>query len=276
MLNLLKSDMYKIFKRMSFYVCLILSLISAGYTVWTFEDTVKNMYKKQYGAYASMLGLDFDSMTAKDLGITAWSVFSQSVANAILLSAIFVTIFLTSEFGSGMCKNVILRGKGRISYYFSKMISSITVPIIYTIAICGVSFAIGAYRYQGAEWKEEYLKDYIIPLGWFALVTISWISIICMICFLCRSSGFSMAINLGLVTILPGAIILAIVYAAKAWFNVTNIDFAKYWIGSYSSVSMYAGDLPNDEMMTMIYTLCGWFFVPMIIGILSFKHREIK
>lgn len=276
MLGLLKSDMYKIFKRMSFYVCLVLSLLSAGYTVWTFEDSLRNMYKQQYGAYASMLGLDFDSMTAKDLGITAWSVFSQSVSTAILMSVIFITIFLSSEFGSGICKAIILRGKSRVAYYLSKLISSITVPLIYSIAMCGISFAIGAYRYQGAEWKEEYLNDYIIPLGWFALVTIAWVSIICMVCFLCRSSGFSMAVNLGLATIIPAAIILAITYAAKSWFNVTNIEFAKYWVGNYGNVHLSGSDMSNDDIMTLIYTLCGWFFVPLIIGFLSFKQREIK
>lgn len=280
MLNLLKSDMYKIFKRMSFYVCLILSLLSAAYTVWTFEDTVKNMYKQQYGAYASMLGLDFDSMTAKDLGITAWSVFSQSASTAILMSVIFITIFLSAEFESGMCKTVILRGKGRISYYFSKLISSATVLLIYALSMCGLSFVLGAYRYQGAEWKEEYLKDYIIPLGWFALVAITWVSILCMICFLCRSSGFSMAINLGLATIIPTAIIAAVAYIAMSWFNVPFKNsvtmIGKYWVGSYGNVHLSVAEMSNDDMMTFIYTLCGWFFVPLIIGLLSFKQREIK
>ena len=277
MLNLLRSDIYKIFKRMSFYICLLVSVVSAGYGAWTFEETVKNMYKQRFGGYASLYGLDFDSMTAKDLGITAWAVLNQSVPFALTMSAIFITIFLGAEFNSGMCKSVILRGKGKVSYYFSKLISLMIVPIIYTVVMCGVNFGVGAYKFQGVDWNNEYIDAYFIPLGWFMLVAFTWVSLLCMICFLCRSSGFSMAINLGLLTkVIPLAIIAFVTYVSKQWFNVIDVKYDEYWFGDYDALFLSGQGSSGDEMMKYVYTLCGWFFVPIIIGALCFKKREIK
>jgi len=286
MLSLLKSDIYKMFKRMSFYVCMFLAALSAGYSTWTYEQTLKAQMKYRYmqmmGGFGnpSEISAQIDSMSGKDLGITAWSVLTTNLSLVITLSAIFLTIFISAEFSSGMCKAVLIRGKHKISFYLSKLLSCSLVPIIYSLVVCGLNFGIGASRWQGYEWKPEYVDSYLIPLGWFLLVTIAWTSLLCCIAFICRGSGLSMAFNLGLVTLVPSAILLFLQYIAEHWFNKTDIPFSKYWIGSYDQIYTWGqgaeGKISQDVIPSLIWSLSCWFLIPTILGILYFNRREVK
>ena len=94
MLSLLRSDIYKMFKRISFYVCMFLAALSTGYSTWIHEQTIKAQIKQQYVQYAAFMNLDdiysqIDSMTGKDLGITAWSVLFNNLPIIITFAAIF-------------------------------------------------------------------------------------------------------------------------------------------------------------------------------------------
>jgi len=281
MFSLLKSDIYKMFKRMSFYVCMFLAALSAGYSTWIHENTVKEGIKQQYARFAAFMNLDdlyaqIDAMSGKDLGITAWSVLLNSLPTVITFAAIFFTIFISSEFSSGMCKAVIIRGKSKLSFYFSKLISGALIPIIYSIVVCGVNFGIGSYKWQGFEWKQEYVDNYLIPLGWFLLVSIAWQSLLCMTSFICQSSGFSMTVNLGLITLIPPAILMVLEYVSANWFNKKDIPFEQYWLGTYNTICSTGHPVPNDTLTPLIWTVSCWFVIPIIIGIICFRRREIK
>ena len=284
MLSLLKSDIYKIFKRMSFYVCMLLVALAAGYSTWTQEQTMKMQYKAQFSRYAAFMDVSemyakIDAMSGKEMGITAWSVLMNSLPSIVTFSGIFLTIFISSEFSSGMCKALLIRGKNRISFYLSKLISCSLVSIIYSLVVCALNFIIGASKWQGYEWKSEYLNDYIIPFGLFLLVAITWQALLCMTTFICRGSGMSMAVNLGLMTLIPPAILLGFNYIATTWFNKTDIPFSDYWVGSYNQVCLWGvqGEKFTSETINpLIWTLVCWFIVPTLMGILVFKRREIK
>lgn len=284
MLSLLKSDIYKIFKRMSFYVCMLLVALAAGYNTWTQEQTMKMQYKAQFSRYAAFMDVSemyakIDAMSGKELGITAWSVLMNSLPYVITFSGIFLTIFISSEFSSGMCKALLIRGKNRISVYISKLISCSLVSIIYSLVVCALNFGIGASKWQGYEWKNEYLNDYIIPFGWFLLVAITWQALLCMTTFICRGSGMSMAVNLGLITLIPPAILLGLKYIANSWFNKSDIPFSDYWLGNYDQICLWGiqGEkLTSETINPLIWTLVCWFIVPTLIGMLVFKRREIK
>ena len=287
MLSLLKSDIYKIFKRMSFYICMLLAALSSGYSTWVQEQTIKGQMKQRY---AHMMGgfmdpsemyASIDALSGKDLGLSAWSVSMNNLSSSVItFGAIFLTIFISAEFSSGMCKAVLIRGKNKISFYFSKLISCCLIPIMYSLIVCGINFGIGASKWQGYEWKPEYVDAYLIPFGWFLLVTVAWTSLLCFVAFICRGSGLSMAVNLGLITLVPPAILLGLQYIAEHWFNKADIPFSKYWIGSYNQIYAWGqgaeGKISQDAIAGLIWSLSCWFLIPTILGILYFNRREVK
>ena len=285
MLSLLKSDIYKMFKKMSFYVCMFFVALSAGYSTWTQEKTIKDQYR-MYASRMAMFGdpkemyEQIDAMSGKDLGISAWSVLPNGLGAIITFSALFLTMFVSSEFSSGMCKALLIRGKSRIAVYISKLMSCILIPITYSLVALGINFGIGASRWQGWEWKDEYLNTYLIPIGWFLLVAITWQSLLCMTTFIFRGSGSSMAVNLGLVTLIPPAILLGLHYIATNWFNKNDIPFSDYWLGSYNTVYLFGkqgnGAFSSDVITSIVWTLSCWFIVPIVIGLVTFNRREIK
>ena len=149
------------------------------------------------------------------------------------------------------------------------------IPIIYSIVACGVNFGIGSYRWQGVDWKQEYVDTYLIPFGWFLLVAIAWQSVLCMTSFICQSSGFAMAVNLGLITLIPPAILMVIGYISTNWFNKSDIQYSEYWIGTYNTICLY-GEIRNDLLTPLVWTISCWFIIPIIIGTICFSRREIK
>ena len=269
MIGMLKSEIYKLFTRRSFYVCGIILLALVAINVWTTEA----QFCLQYGIEG---GLDL-----KKFGFTGWDGIMRGLSLlstwGIVISSIFSSTFVCSEFSSGMVKNFAVRGKNKFIMYFSKLIACLFVPIIYALLSVLVSYAIGAFLWSPGEWKDAYINSLLIPFGFFVLIQVVFQSISVMVGYIIESSGWSSGINFGLaIRLLPDLIIAGIGFVLQNWFGLKNIYVGKYWLGSFFEI--YATRWPfEDEIISVLpWLLLAYLVIPSLIGSIVFSRREVK
>ena len=272
MIGMLRSEIYKLFKKKSFYICGLISMVLIGLTVWTYEWQVND----QLGAQYAQLGIPFDGIDLKRMGYTAWNaleIFAQG-SNIGLLCAIFSSIFVCSEFSSGAIKNLAIRGKNRFIMYFSKLIVCMLVPIIYVLFSALSAYLVGAYIWSAGEWKNQYVDSILIPIGLNTLVQVILQSVLVMIGYLLRSSGWAMALNFGIASgVVPALMMAGVNYISRNWFGITNVVLSKYWIGFYEGK---AWPLEDSIKSCIIWVFLAYLIIPSIIGSIVFWKREIK
>lgn len=263
MMKMMKSECYKLFTKKAFYICAIILLVIIGADVWTTEA----QFCMQYG---------FESFDLKQFGFTGWSaIIMKGMSTWILnMSSIFSSIFVCSEFSSGMIKNLSIRGKNKFVMYFSKLVTCLLVPVIYTILSVIVSYLIGAFLWSPGEWKPEYVDSILIPIGFFILVQLVFQSIFVMVGYVFESSGWTTGVNLGIATeILPGLLITGINFVLRDWFGLKEASAGKYWIGN---IFEYKWPFDNEIMSVLPWLIVVYLVIPALIGSIIFSRREVK
>lgn len=266
MLGMLKSEIYKLFKKKSFYICALVLMILAGIAVWTYESIT-----------ASRFGITESGFLKQWMGYTGWNGIQLGLGNVLLINSIFTSIFVCYEFSSGMNKNLAIRGKNKFVMYFSKMIVSMIVPVLYTLLAAVVSYAIGSHLWGAGKWEQSYINSIIIPLGLFVLVQMVYQSIFVMTGYLSKSSGWTTAINFAISSfLLPALAIKGINYILDTWFGVKE-SVAKYWLGDgFINIYEYKYPLEAEHAKIFPWVLIAYFVIPAIIGSVVFYKREVK
>lgn len=275
MLGMIKSEIYKLFNKKSFYICALVLMGLIGLSVLSYE-------KNYFGG----LGIsDTEGISLKQIGFTAWRAIRYGIGFEFItiMNSIFTSIFVCYEFSSGMNKNLVIRGKNKFIIYFSKMLVSMLVPVIYTLLSALTLYSISSHVWNAGNWEQSYVNSIVIPMGLFVLVQMAFQSIFVMFGYLFQSSVWVTATNFGLAFgIIPSLIIAGISYILKNWFgfeeSILNIvaNVGKYWLGSVSGVYSYGYPLNEETTKIFSWLVSSYFVIPAIIGSIVFWKREIK
>ncbi|MCI9612028.1 MAG: ABC transporter permease subunit [Eubacterium sp.] len=166
MCRLLNAELYKLRKSKSFYTCTILTvvLVIAMFAVFLTADNIQNG-KMENGTGGVVVSISQESPTEASASI--WDtiqlmdilrqIFSGDVV--ALFIGTFISIFVISEFSTGMLKNVVGKGCSRSSIYLSKLLVAMFASFliiaagICTALICGRIF-MGANAFTDHFWKN--------------------------------------------------------------------------------------------------------------------------
>ncbi len=256
--KLIKSDFYKILHTKYFYVCAVLSVLMSALLVHSYY-----MQVSQYGIYASLLNIN--SVSAIYQGIRGFEMFA----------VIAISLFIPGDFSHGTIKNIISSGVDRISIYFSKMIVSLTITLFYMLISIITSFTMGSIIWEVGEYTRDVYIDLLQSLSFYLLANIALISLYIMVGFLIRRSGITIAINLGVPAVV--AIVFAFVdYAVMTWLKIENFTCRDYLASSYVSKALNFSSLTNQEITTGLIVCGSYILISALIGIITFKRRDIK
>lgn len=151
MLRLFHAEIYKLRKGKSFYICAIITVafVLLMYGMLLLADNIQkgNLENGTGGVIVSANGSDpkevsgsiWDSIGVMDM---MQEVFSGDAIGCIL--AIFVCIFVISEFSSGMLKNIVGKGCPRSIIYLAKL--SAATLAAFCIALSGIAASLIAGR----------------------------------------------------------------------------------------------------------------------------------
>ncbi len=256
--KLIKSDFYKILHTKYFYVCAVLSVLMSALLVHSYY-----MQVSQYGIYASLLN------------INSVSAIYQGISGFTLFSTIAISLFIPGDFSHGTIKNIISSGVSRISIYFSKVIVSVTMTIFYMLLSCITSFVMGSIIWEVGEYTRDVYIDLLQSLSFYLLANIALISLYIMVGFLIRKSGITIAINLGVPTVVSVVLVFAD-YAIANWLKIENFTCRDYLASTYISKALSFSSLTNNEITTGLIVCGSYILISALIGIITFKRRDIK
>lgn len=256
MLNLLRSDFYKLFRLKSFYICGIIATILGAFDVWFLNHNVNS----ELGIDASVLGYN---------GIYA-SV--MCLGEVVLLLSIFIAMFIPSEFSYGTIKNIASRGISRFNIYVSKLIVCAFVTVVYSLTVGIVGFTTGSIMWGVGDFSGEIAFNMFKSIGLFLLAVFAMECINIMVGFLLRHTGGTVATVLAISTLVPTLILIA-EFFLKSKFD-KEIELSKYWVGQYYGMAKL--DVANDVLQTGIIVSLVYIFVSSAIGIYSFYKRDVK
>lgn len=268
MLGMLKSEIYKLFNKKSFYICALILMGLIGLSIWAYEKS----FLDKFGV-SGIEGISF-----KQMGFTAWDAMMNGIGFEFItvMNSIFTSIFVCYEFSSGMNKNLVIRGRNKFVIYFSKMLVSMLIPIIYTLLSAVTLYSITSHSWNAGNWEQSYINSIIIPMGLFVLVQVAFQSIFVMFGYLFCTSVWVTANNFGLAFgIIPSLIISGINYILKNWFGIQTNIF-KYWLGSISGVYSLSYPLKEETAKIFPWLIIAYFIIPAIIGSVVFFKREVK
>lgn len=134
MFNLLRMDMYQIFKGSLFRVFiafLVLYLLGMVFLSWLVETQVFQAQADQVVAEASEVAAQTDEPQRSQIRAVASLLLGSGIMS--LLVVFYIAVTLTNEFNSGYIRNVLTARVSRASYFFSKAISIIVISFVFTL-----------------------------------------------------------------------------------------------------------------------------------------------
>ena len=261
MFNLIASDFYKLFKRKSFYICAVIAVIMSCLGVVLLN------------AVLNMGGIE---VTPKEMGYNGIYAITAAMGESTLLVTILISMFVPSEFSFGTIKNIASKGISRVSIYLSKFIVCTFVCFIYTLLCAIASFIFGTIMWgTGDIWGQNVILDILRMFGLFLLVQIALQSIFIMIGFIVRQTGGTVAINLAITILVPGAIISFIDFACKSWLKIEDFSAAKYWLSDYLS-NFLSLNISQEVINRGLIVCCCYIVLSTAIGAYTFYKRDIK
>lgn len=212
----------------------------------------------------AMLAL-FDNMNRDSL------MASGSVASIQLFVMIIVCIFVGKDFSNGTMRLAISRGTNRVNAFFSKWTSMailVTAYSLFALVVCGILYSFKKGTFTGQDFGLL-LRCFSLEL----LVNLSTMSIFLMIAFLCRSSGSSLGVSIGLYIVLEIALS---VISTVTELSGGNTDWMMFMPLQQMSVAASSAHYSATELCAVI--IMPIFYIAASIGVAlsTFLKRDIK
>lgn len=260
MINILKVDLYKMFKAKSFYVIGIILAAFSALNAYAFAE----------------ISLDANEELLMLINSNFFVVFMQNVNSVVTYVTLFVVLFMVSEFSNGTIKNIATKGYLRESIYFSKLIVGAVSTLIY-VAVVALSiylpyiFVLRGHITNEFEVPKYFINSFFIML----LHLLAYISIGLMIASLVRKSGLSVVCLFAFTSLIP--FILDMLDKLLASNFETKFSLSKYFISGSLGYAISQADLsiPDKDIVRVILVPICFFVASVAIGVTVFKKRDI-
>ena len=274
--RLLKSDLYKLSKMKSIFICALI-LIVMGIGLIFLLDFSGTMVQT---AVDNGVSIELNGSEEQALQIftnqTAASLFPSSLGgDGVLFSIIVISIFVACEFGFGTIKNIASRGFSRTKIYLSKLIFSCGVAVFFSLLFCAAYTLTAAGLWGWGDAGPEFWKNAAGLLGLNLLLNCAYASLFTMISSLIRQTGGAIAINFCVMPFAPMLLEL-LQMAIEKLFHVTMAFQLSSYTLSANMNALTEGALQNDIVLRVLFVGIGFFVVTTIIGLYVFRKRDIK
>ncbi len=249
MRNLINFEFRKLFKSKSFYISLTICILLVLLGGLTIKMIVEN--------------LD----TTTDLP-SKYTMLQGSInsANITLISAIFVTIFVSEDETSGILKNIYAKGYLRESVYIAKYISSLVAVLIFTFSSMFLSYMFGKFI-----WPESTtcINNLFLDLVAQVLLIIAYQSLFFAISLKARKTATSIAFN-----IIGPICISMILSIGDGILNLNNFKLSSYSIDSLLA-SLEQTTVNNQTIITSIIIGIVYSLIFVSVGFILNRKKEV-
>lgn len=277
MFCLFHAETYKLKKSKSFYICAIVTaaFVLLMYSMLLIANNIQNG-RLENGTGGVIVSVGSETAACTDTSI--WDtihisdmmqeIFSGDALGCIL--AIFTSIFVISEFSSGMLKNIAGKGCSRRSIYLSKLAAIILASVL--IALTGMFTVLAGGRlFIGADAVTgSLLKTLPVYIGLQMLMITAMAAIFVLIGEITRN--LAGGISIGICTAAFPALFLNILDMQFAGSSITP---SLYWPMTRMSACPFQG-FSSDYVLETIFVAIFWTVLATSIGIWHFYKTDIK
>ena len=279
MLNMLHGEFYKLKKSRSFYIII---LIAMGLILLLYATLhmVDNIHEEEQSGNTRIVVKGEEEVVldeegnvvpiSQQVGIMGivQQMFDSHFTEFII--AIFISIFVTAEFGNGAIKNVVGKGYSRRTVFLSKLIAAVFVTIIMSLAIIMIIIVLGI-PFLGKKGLEMLVwKDLSIYIGIQMIFGISFTGIINLVGEFTRSLAASISINLGILMFST-----SITAGLDLLFHNLNWKPSQYWVLDFQSACPIT-NFDQTFIIRGIIVSVIWFLITTVIGVMHFKKADVK
>lgn len=256
MSKLLKTDLYILKRSKSFYWC-------AGLNIFLSVITVLLLW-----AAVRLLGnVDIsDPSLGINIGGAPMLEVIVSQGYCVLLSAIFASIFVASDFVNGTIKNIMSRGVSRIKFYLSKFIVCACVTAFFVISSLIVGALMGTLIWGFDPLGTADAWGIVSLVLSQTFLSICYTSLFVFMAFAIRSGGGT-AVNI--LIVLFGSLIFSFVT-----YFLKDVNLVYYWLeGALNNTASMS--VATDELFKSLGIGLAWGGLAFGGGLLMFLKRDI-
>ncbi len=250
--KLIKLEFRKLFSSISYYVCLVIILLTLLLTSFISKVSAEELNQLN---------------TFNAIKVTRTALDNSMLS---LVSGIFLAVFISQDESLGTIKNVISRGYSRIQIYFSKYIVSLISVLIYSLIVLIVGFLFGL-SVSGVGVIDS---GFFISIFGELLVIIGFHALFFMFSTIFNKNGFIITLNIATPLIIKLVLGLLDSFLLKKEVNL-GFQFGDYWLdglmSSFNAKTMNAIELSISIIMTLVYIILF-----LTIGLFIYKKKEVK
>lgn len=268
MLNLLRMDLYRIFRNKSFYICFgILAFVNilTFLILFVITNPVTRDFILQYGAELTSDAADIESTLANT---TILEVFRQGTVGGGFLSVttgILGALFICMDFESGFIKNIMAAHENKWDYILSKAAVTAVMNFLYLAGTFLITLLLNVL--SGGFFAYSLPVDVLFYLFSAWMVVNGFSALTLLICMVTRSKAAGVA---GAICLNSGLIVMIISTA----FSL----FGLQWIFDYS-LYMTLASLPSafqgDYCLRTIVTGAGFFVLYTVASQIVLAKKDI-
>ena len=210
MKNILKFEFHKLFRQKSFYVCSAIMVVFSVIGIMITKSLAENNPELITG--------NLSGLSALLSAITS--------ANFIMISGIFIALFVCTDHDNQTIKNIYSRGFSKTKVYISKLIVCLCAVIVMLAITLGVSYISGASTFGNELGNGNYLA---LILGQIPLV-IAYSTLVFAISSIFRKVGTSIAL-----AILGPSLINTVLNLLDSMLKTDKFKLSSYWLDSFTT-----------------------------------------
>lgn len=277
MINLMRGELYKLFKSKCFYVCsiVLVSFVLLMYGMFSLVD----MVDKEEAAMAGNVGITVSVETNMPEELPIWEQMGvidlvQMMFSSMgsLLIAIFASVFVCSEYTCGAIKNIVGKGYGRGTVFLSKYFSSIVGAILIELLMLGTILMCELLILHGNRLSGEFFAALAEYVAIQLMLAAAQTGVIVMLNQFLRSLGAGIAVSVCLIMFYP--IVTAVINALLQYLKVT-INVNKYWVVDMIS-ECPATDITGKIWGHNVLWSMVWIVLTIAVGILHYRKADVK
>lgn len=251
MKNLLSSDLYKLRRLKSFWVCLLIN-IGLG--------------------LANVLLIQFTNDGAPN-GMGALEYFPRCFSTSTpLFACISISIFAAGEFGYGTMKNIASHGFRRSAIFFSKTLVGWLISLLYIVSYFLFTFFPALIFWGTGTASETFVTDALVITALQILLTLAFSTLFTAVAFLLRQSGGAMAISICIMQ-------FSLLGASLTQLFLQEVLHIENQLPSYlisSCMNALYDPLTQEVIQRCLLVGFGFLALFLLCGLLPFRKRDIK
>lgn len=278
-MRLLSAESYKLKRSRNFYICMavLAGLVFLTYGILALVDSIQQGEMENgtagimvtvEGQAEALSGSVWDQVGVMD--VLQRGLFGDALACVL---AIFVSIFVISEYSSGMLKNIVGKGCPRTVIFLSKLAAAVLAALLMTLAGVAVS-VIGGWLFIGGIGGHEVIvpdwQDFFIYVGQQFMITAALASVFAGISEACRNLAAGISIGIGI------SVFTELLFQGldMLWAD-SGITVSQYWLVTRSAVCPTTGFSAGYVTQTALVA-AFWFLAAAAFGVWHFNKTDIK